>query len=181
MPSVSYEERKRVNHELKKLGFGGLEDRTLVAQIAFCIAGHDQFRGMLLSVMPDKRKFAYETLRPHLRFTPKPLDVYEAEGKRLAEEKQLPTWDGSAYPKPYKPGEVESPEYRLKKVAEKALSKGVLTIQCKRCLVQEEFPALKRNDALYDAYKAGWRWDEGEHYCPAHVPDHLRNITDLIK
>ena len=181
MPSVSYEERKRVNHELRLLGFGGLQDPNLVPQIAFCIQGHDQFRGMLLSVKSEQRKLAYETLRPHLRFAAKPLDVYEAEGKRLAEQKQLPIWDGSAYPKPFKPGEVESEEYKLRKAAEKAIAKGVLTIHCKRCLIIGEFPAERRNDALYDAYKAGWRWDEGEQYCPEHVPDKLRNLSDLLQ
>lgn len=181
MLGITAQERQRINHELKKVGFGGLEDPTIFAQIATLYRTHDAFRGLLMSTAPDQRRIAYESLRPHLCFAPKPLDVYEMETKLRAEREQWDVYDGTAYPKPFQPGEVESDEYKLQKLAAEAIeqqkheqAKGVLELVCIKCTVLGSFPAKTRKEALKDGQAAGWRWAERngtlKTYCPKHVP-----------
>lgn len=175
------QDRKRVNHALKSLGFGHLDDPNLITQVACLIESHEHFRGLLFSVHPDKRRLAYNSLRAHLRFTAKPLDVYELEIKRLAEEQQ---WDlidpnNPAYPKAF---EVQN--IRLNDLAQEAIQQtehekkgGRLELVCSKCTKQRFFPAPKRKQAYKDAQAEGWRWAERnglmKTYCPEHVPGRL--------
>lgn len=178
---VGLRQRQQINHELKKLGFGGLDDPHLFAQIGTLYTIHDGFRGLLMSVAPEQRRLAYESIRPHLRFIAKPLDLYEREIKERAEREQWDVWDGTAYPKPFKPGEVETDEYRLQRLAQDAIqqtehekAKGVLELVCTKCTIIGQFPGEKRKDATKKAHDTGWRWDERNGlkrtYCPDHVP-----------
>jgi hypothetical protein len=181
MPAVTLKDRQRINHELKTLGFGGLEDRNLYAQIATLYTTHDSFRGLLMSTAPAERRIAYEALRPHLCFTAKPLDQYEREIKEKAEREQWDVWNGTAFPAKFKPGEIESDEYKLNRAASEAIeasehekAKGVLEMVCTKCTVAGYFPAPKRKQAVNAAHDAGWRWDERNGrkrtFCPKHVP-----------
>jgi hypothetical protein len=164
MPTVTTQERQKINHKLKKMGFGGLDDRNLFAQIATLYKTHDSFRGLLMSTKPDQRRTAYESIRPHLCFVAKPLEEYERETKDRAEREQWDVYDGTNYPKPFKVGEVESEEYRLQKTAERVITKserenqakGYLTFTCKRCTKAESFPGLTRVDAAIKARDVGW-------------------------
>ena len=177
MPSY---DRKKINHQLRKLGFGDLDDPTIIQQIAFCIRDHAHFRGGLFSVEPAKRKLAYESLRPHLSFAAKPLDVYEAEMREMAERNQLPQYNPITDELiPMKVGEV-----RLNELAEEAIAQnrhekegGKLELVCTHCLEFENFPARTRKDALKTAQSQGWRWAERNGamkvYCPKHVPGRL--------
>ena len=180
---VSLDQRQKINHELKKCGFGGIDDPNLFAQIALLYTTHDSFRGLLMSTMPDQRRIAYEAIRPHLCFVAKPLDVYEREIHEKAEREQ---WDvihkdNPHWPQPFKVSEIETDEYKLQKVAQEAIetcewekAKGVLEMVCRTCLVAEHFPAAKRREAVKRAHDEGWRWDErngSTHtFCPHHVP-----------
>jgi hypothetical protein len=164
-------DRNRVNHELKKLGLGGFEDPNLLAQIAFFIRSHDQFRGLLMAVTADKRKVAYEALRSHLRFTPKPLDVYEMELKQKAEREQWDVFDGSPYPKLFK-----VPEISLDRLAQDAIAQnfhekhGGLSLTCAKCTTVEIFRANDRKQAEKESHRAGWRSDGEKNWCPKCVP-----------
>jgi len=181
MGSPTARDRAKVNHALKTLGFGGLDDSGLLDQLAFFVRTHEQFRGLLMSTKPDQRRLAYESMAPRLRFAPKPLDVYECEIKEKAEREQWDIWNGTPYPSKFKPGEVETPEFRLERLAQEAIeqsahekAKGVLTMVCTKCTVAEQFPAEKRQDAVKRAYEGGWRWTDKngvkKHWCPKHVP-----------
>ncbi len=181
MPGITAKERQKINHELKKVGFGGLEDPTIFAQIATLYTTHEAFRGLLMSTMPDQRRIAYEALRPHLRFVAKPLDVYEMEIKQRAEREQWDVWNGTAYPSQFRRGEIESEEYKLERQAQEAIEDsrhqaagGQLEMVCRQCTVAEYFTAAKRKEAVKKAHDAGWRWDERNgvkrQYCPTHVP-----------
>jgi hypothetical protein len=176
MPPITSQQRQKVNHELKRVGFGGLEDPNLFAQIATLYETHDKFRGLLMSTHPDQRRIAYESLRPHLPFPAKPLDVYEREVKERAEREQWDVYDGTAYPKPFKVGEIESDEYRLNRLASEALAQnahekhGGLEMVCTRCTVADVFRAPTRKQAEKDAHALGWRSDGNKSYCPTHVP-----------
>lgn len=180
---ISLDERQKVNHQLKKLGFGGIDDPNLFAQIATLYRTHDSFRGLLMSTRPAERRIAYEAIRPHLCFVAKPLDVYEREIHEKAEREQ---WDvihkdNPHWPQPFKVGEVESEEYKLEKAAQDAIeadkhakAKGVVSLICTHCTVLEQFPANTRKAALKKAHEEGWRWAERngvtKTYCPQHVP-----------
>jgi hypothetical protein len=174
-------DRQRINHELKTLGFAGLEDNSVLQQIATLYTTHESFRGLLMSTEPKERRNAYEALKPHLCFAAKPLDVYEREIHEKAEREQWDIWDGSPYPKPFKVSEIESPEYKLEKAAQEAIEAvehekagGVLEMVCSTCTKAEHFPAAKRKEAVKTAHNAGWRWDERNGtkrtFCPEHVP-----------
>ena len=180
---ISLDERQRVNHELTKLGFGGLKDNNLLAQIATLYRNHDSFRGLLMSTAPDQRRIAYEALRQHLPFVAKPLDVYEREIHEKAEREQ---WDvihkdNPHWPQPFKVSEIETPEYKLERLAQEAIeaeahskAKGILQLVCTHCTLGGDFPAETRQAALKKAHEEGWRWAEKngvtKTYCPAHVP-----------
>ena len=180
---VSLDERQRINHELKKLGFGGLKDPSLMQQIATLYTSHESFRGLLMSTQPKERRTAYEALRPHLSFVAKPLDVYEREIHEKAEREQ---WDvihegNPHFPQPFKVQEIETDEYKLARAAEEAIEQtahekagGCLEVCCTKCTIVARFPAAKRRQATKAAHDAGWRWDERNGvkrtYCPDHVP-----------
>lgn len=181
--SISLDERQKINHELKKLGFGGIHDALLFAQIATLYRTHDSFRGLLMSTKPEQRRIAYEALKPHLGFVAKPLDVYEREIKEKAEREQWDVIDpkNPHFPQPFKVGEVETEEYKLARLASEAIEAkehekagGVLELICTKCTLTAKFPAAKRPQAQKMAHQAGWRWEERNGvtrtYCPDHVP-----------
>jgi hypothetical protein len=90
MPAV--QQVAKVNRELQRLGLGKLSDPKLFDQMAFLVRDHDHFRGLLMHEEPSVRAQMYQCLGPRLRFKAKPLEDYEAESKRIAEEKQLPQY-----------------------------------------------------------------------------------------
>jgi len=174
---ISLEQRSQINHKLKKLGFGGISDPNLFTQIATLYKTHDSFRGLLMSTMPDQRRIAYESLKPHLCFAAKPLDQYEREMKEKAEREQWDVVDpkNPHFPKAFEKTEVETPGYRLEKVAQEALAQnrhekaGGLHLTCAKCMVVEIFRAKDRKQAEKDSHRAGWRSDGRSNWCPAHV------------
>lgn len=173
MGSVRTDDRSKVDQELRKLGFGGLDDPNLITSIAFFIKSHEQFRGQLFSVLPEKRRIAYEALRPHLRFVAKPLDIYEMEMKELAEKQQLPGFNSATGEiVPFKAGSVD-----LDLIANQAIKQnrhekeGGLTLVCATCTVQEVFRAKLRKQAEKESHAAGWRSDGRKNWCPKHVPE----------
>jgi hypothetical protein len=85
--------KSQINRELQRLGLGKLSDPKLFDQMAFLVRDHDHFRGMLMHEEPANRKQMYDCLAPRLRFKAKPLYDYEADSKRIAEEKQLPQYN----------------------------------------------------------------------------------------
>lgn len=192
MSAITLKERQQINHKLKKVGFGGLDDPNLFQQIATLYTTHDSFRGLLMSTVPDQRRIAYESIRPHLCFVAKPLDVYEREIKEKAEREQWDVWNGAAYPDKFRVGEIETAEYRLQRQAQEALEQnahekagGYLELVCRRCTLQKFFPAKNRKAACKDAYDAGWRWDERNGtkrtYCPGHVPGRCAMAIECAK
>ena len=90
MPAI--QNKSQINRELQRLGFGKLSDPKIFDQMAFLVRDHDHFRGMLMHEEPANRKQMYDCLAPRLRFKAKPLYDYEADSKRIAEEKQLPQY-----------------------------------------------------------------------------------------
>ena len=167
------DDRGRVDRELRRLGFGGLDDPNLIASIAFFIKSHEQFRGQLFSVLPEQRRHAYEVLRPHLKFVAKPLDVYEAEMKEMAERQQLPGYDdATGQLVPFKAGSVELDLLATEAIRQEKHEKGggQLEMVCRKCTKAQYFAAKLRKEAEKQAKDRGWRSDGQHCYCPEHVP-----------
>lgn len=175
MAQVTLRQCQSINHKLKQMGFGGIDDPNIFAQIALLYKTHDAFRGLLMSTHPEQRRIAYESLRPHLCFTAKPLDIYERETKERAEKEQWDVYDGTNFPKPFK-----TPELNLDLLATEAIRQkkhedkgGTMELVCSACTVFAHFKAGREKDAQKEAYSLGWRSDGTKTHCPKHVPTRL--------
>ncbi len=172
MPSLTFKERKKINHELKTLGFGGLEDRNLFSQIASLYRTDDSFRGLLMSTAPDQRRIAYEALKPHLSFKAKPLEDYETETKLKAEREQWDVYDGTHFPKPF------DSTSKLSKFAEQAIArdwrekgaKGIFSLVCRACTFEQSWKVKRRTSAIKLARADGWMINGKETLCRACKP-----------
>ena len=91
------EEHAAINRMLQSHGLGRLEDGAgLMSQLGFMVQDHEHLRSLLVRCEPENRSSMYDSLKPYLRFTPKPLDVYISESaERAARE------DGVCQPPPY--------------------------------------------------------------------------------
>jgi hypothetical protein len=88
------QEKSAINRMLRSHGLGQLEDGAgLMAQLGFLVQDHDHLRSLLVRCEPENRSAMHDSLRPYLRFTPKPLDVYIAESAERAARQDLPTID----------------------------------------------------------------------------------------
>jgi hypothetical protein len=88
------EEHAAINRMLQSHGLGRLEDGAgLMSQLGFMVQDHEHLRSLLVRCEPENRSAVYDSLKPYLRFTPKPLDVYIAESAERAANQDLPTID----------------------------------------------------------------------------------------
>lgn len=131
--------------------------------LAMGINSHEEFRKMLQVVEPEKRKIAYETMRPRLSFQAKPLDVYIAEAGQEAESKRLPTWDEATH---------TTQEFVPARNASTGEFTPVVRMTCYKCTKTEDFNAETIVGARILAVKSGWFIDlPGERWicpkCPA--------------
>ena len=160
--------QRQLNHQLKKIGFGGLDDPSLIHQMAFCVRDHEHFRKVLVVIEPEKRKIAYEAMSPHLRFKAWPLDRYIIAAQQEAEELQTPVMMQDGKIVDYKDYHGERPS--LEVMAEKAIHgdyqqktfQGSLALACSSCLRNKKFPAPDRIAGYALAKKSGWIFVERE-------------------
>ena len=112
MPPITQVQRSKVNHELKRLGFAGINDPNLFAQIGTLYTTHDSFRGLLMSTAQDQRRVAYDAIKPHLCFVAKSLDTSEREIHEKAEREQWDVIDPNNphFPRAFKVSEVKTEE-----------------------------------------------------------------------
>jgi RNase P subunit RPR2 len=139
-------ERNTLNRALKNRGFGGFDDPEMIRQVAFCVRDHDHLRQILCAVEPDQRTLAFESMRPHLRFEAKPLDVYLAEAADLAARKQADQT----------PLEIAAEKAIARNMADEK-KKGALTVKCTQCTKAFAFPGESRKDAERLARVSGWK------------------------
>jgi hypothetical protein len=168
---VKHDFRKEpIQRKLRELGFSRLEDKELIEQMAVCVRDHEHFRAILAKVEPDKRGIAYEAFRGHLRFTPKPLEVYLSESAQKAEAEKLPVWDeknqtvtdyadyhGSG--RPYLEVLAEQAIHRAER---ERTAKGSLTLVCRKCTREAIFPSLDHIAAYAYATKVGWIFEKDD-------------------
>lgn len=163
----------KVDRFLRNRGLGGLNDPNLTHQMAFLVRDHEHFRKILTACEPNKRKLAYEQMRPHLTFQPKPLEVYMSESAEIAEHKQLPTYYAEDDIRPHK-----VPEFGVKQQIERALGMAVieqvaetqkrkrLTVNCSKCPSEITVFALDKASAYQTAEMLRWKFEGDKALCP---------------
>src|SRR4051794_18689680 len=168
--------RKTINNYLGNRGLSTLENpQGLCQQLGFLVEDDAHFRQILNKCEPAERRNCYEALRPHLRFMPKPLDVYVAELGMEAEIRQLPTVDNDGKFHAFRTQTIQTEEAAIADViqdtVEAAISKLHLTVTCRGCTKEETFHGGTRADVIYKLRAAGWTWGvdpagEGLEICP---------------
>lgn len=167
--SVKHDFRKEpINRKLRKLGFSSLGEKELIAQMGVCVRDHDHFRSLMINVEPAKRTIAYEALRAHLRFTPKPLEVYLSEAAQQAEAQKLPVWDEKNQTITDYSNYHGSGRPQIEVLAERAIkqnylerkAKGTLILTCTKCTKEMAYPGLNRIAAYAAAKHDGWAFEK---------------------
>ena len=101
-------EKRRLNKVLQAHGLPSLDAPSgLMEALGRQVVDHEHFRSLLIRCEPRERASMYTSLKPHLRFVPKPLDVYIAEAGQLAEAKQLPILEDGKL-RPYQPAQFRT-------------------------------------------------------------------------
>ena len=101
--------KDQLNRILQAAGLSTTGDpAALCAQIGYLVRDHEHFLSLLVACTPENRSTMYESLRPHLRFVPKPLDVYMAEAAMDAAARQLPVQNPDGTLGEYKVPEITS-------------------------------------------------------------------------
>lgn len=148
------------NEQLERAGFSPhTSPINLLNQIATLIDTPEEFKNILMTVPPENRRDAYESLVPRLKgkFEIKTLGQIEMEAHEY--------WGGVA----------SREQGSLEAVAEQAIArdwyKGTLRMVCYRCLVEKFFFGDKKPQATKAAREAGWRYDRRKkaEICPACV------------
>lgn len=151
-------ESNAINRVLKAWGLGSLNDPGIVETFARAVDDHEHLTKLLRACDPELRRDMYEAMRPHLRFTAKPLEDYIVSAKEHAEAAQLPTIDSAGNLHPFDTPNVtvvEVPEFEL-------------WVQCHRCQKEAWFYGERKADAIHTMRKESWAYDESEcrHLCP---------------
>lgn len=140
---------------------------SAIALLAGTIRDHKHFEQLLTSCSGEERQMLYDSVRPHLRFIPKPLDVYISSVSSKAEREQWPVMiDGTM--KKFKSAQDVSTVNRS--IAD-AVKEKTLTLVCVRCTAKEEFPQIGKEtavDVIIKARKSGWKYNivQKTEHCP---------------
>lgn len=136
-----------------------------IAFLAGQIRDHDHLAQMLTSMEAADRVDFLESVRPHLKFRAKPLDVYVSAMGQRAEREQWPTQGPDGKLKAFKPAvDVATAE----KAIANALAERHLTLTCSKCLTFDSFPMIGLETAVdvrRKALAAGWTLHPQE-ICP---------------
>ena len=157
------EEHSAINRMLQSHGLGRLEDGAgLISQLWFLVMDHEHLRSLLVRCEPENRSAMYDSLKPYLRFTPKPLDVYIAESADRAARQDLPTIDstGNINFSPTLTPELAPDVAAAQDAVNEAFAKHALTVTCRSCTKQALFTGDTKYDAIVNARLAGWVYYE---------------------
>lgn len=165
---------KKVDRWLRNRGFGGIDDRNLVHQMAFMVRDHKHFRNILMAVEQDKRKLAYEAMSPHLQFNAKSLADYELEARQEADTMRLPTYHAADDIRPYKPAEVgEKLQAKIEDALGRAViemqaetKRGRLTVTCRKCIAEASAFVNDRQEGYLALTALGWKFEGDKAVCP---------------
>ncbi len=149
-------DRRELENQLVRMGLNRLTNPELVPQMARLIRDHDWFLGMLNSCDQDKRTEMYEALRPHLKFTPYPLDVYMSKIREHAAN--VESWS-----EPIKIGDQE-----FEMVSRDQATGAVVDMKCSKCSRTASFYGDTPLEAVILARQEGWARERGidKELCP---------------
>jgi hypothetical protein len=148
--------------------------------LARTIRDDKHLENLLTSTPPEDRNDLYESVKPHLRFIPKPLDVYVSRVGQRAEREKWPTLDADGRLHEFRSARDVS---TVQKLIAAELAKRTLTLVCAKCLKQEVFHQVGEEtnvDVILKARKAGWVHDylsePAREICPK-CPTLLRDVN----
>lgn len=134
-----------------------------LAALAGTIRDHRHLETLLTGIDAEERQMVYDSLRPHLKFTPKPLDSYIASAGQRAEREQWPILDAAGNLREFRPAQDSSSiEKQTEKLLAAEIAKRTLTMTCSRCLRQEAFYQVGSEtnvDVVLKARRTGWVYD----------------------
>ena len=139
-----------INRVLKSHGLPSLNEPGVVAVLASIVEDHRHFTELLRACDPTLRREMYEAMRPHLRFPAKALDEYITAAQEHAAAAELPTMNSAGGLDPYQMPVIHTePEPHIQ-----------VLIFCSKCRNEAQFAGPRYADAIFEARKAGWAWDE---------------------
>ena len=138
-----------------------------IAMLAGTIRDHKHLEQLLTSCSGEERTMLYESVRPHLRFVAKPLDVYISHVAEKAEREQWPVMVDGKLTEFKSAQDVATTQKGIANV----LKQKTLKLVCFRCTKWEEFPQIGNETAVdvsIKARKVGWVYNVTTHTetCP---------------
>ncbi len=167
MASVNRDEVMADGQRMRRaLRGAGLTDdfAAAIGQLAREYVRDDRhFTELLSDTEPEMRRDVYEAMRPHLKFTAKPLDWYETQAKEQAEREKLPILGPDGRLLEFRPAQdISSVEKRAQEILDEAVAEKTLILRCKKCTALEKFFGLEhesRIDVIKKARRKGWVYD----------------------
>lgn len=151
-----------LQRSLKKFGLN-TDINQAIAQMGRLVRDHKHFERLLTEAGPELRQELYDSLRPHLKFVAKPLDVYVADAGKMAEREQLPTIGPDGMLHEFQPArDARSIEADVEDMLASALAKRTLVVTCAKCTRQQTFFGVGDETpvaVVLKARKAGWIYD----------------------
>lgn len=140
---------------LAKFGIS-LNINEAIAQLASTIRDHAHLQRLVTETEPSMRQSFYDSVRPHLKFRAKPMDVYISDAKQMAEREQLPVLQPDGTLQAFKPTQDVA-------TAQKAMAKAIadrnLTLTCSKCTKEETFYCVGAETpvaVIMKARRVGW-------------------------
>lgn len=162
-------EKRRINHMLANHGLPSLEaPHGLMEALGRKITDHNHFRSLLIRCEPKERAAMFDALKPHLLFSPKPLDVYIAEAAIMAERKQLPAMNADGTFKEYRPIEFVTFWSTIVKLS---LMSEPVFVQAMQYLMRD-IPEDKLDEVVFKVHVVTKK-DTGEEYLRVSAGLHL--------
>lgn len=127
-----------------------------IKQLAATIRDHKHLETILTSCSPEERGVLYESVRPHLKFFPWPLDRYVSAAGQRAEREQWHVMGEDGKLQEFKPAHDVA---TAQKILASQLAERTLTLTCKKCAKEEKFYQIGMETAVdvrMKALKAGW-------------------------
>ena len=156
------DEANFITRALKKLGLPATPAEAIAA-LAKNIRDHRHLETLLSETDPSMRQELYDSVKPHLRFTARPMDFYITSAGQRAEREQWPVLDYQGMLQEFRPAQDVK---TIEKAAENALAaevaKRTLRLVCVKCTRQEAFYGFDREtplDVILKARMAGWVYD----------------------
>lgn len=148
-------ESRFLKKALTKFGIS-LNINEAIAALASTIRDHAHLQRLVTETEPSMRQAFYDSVRPHLKFRAKPMDVYIADAKAMAEREQLPVLQPDGTLREFRPA---SDVATVEKAIAKSISDRNLKLVCSKCTKEETFYCVGDETpvaVILKARKKGW-------------------------